>query len=152
MNILVVLRPVHDPAGFTANRKAQKIFVNREGHILNPSDRNVLEAALALAGTGGEVISVALGGEPATETLRMARATGAGRGICIAADSALDPLGVTSILQHLINYLGGVDLVLLGAEVLRLRTRPRWAHGWRRRSTGHMPTMPTRPPHWPTTG
>ena len=120
MNILVVLRPVRDPAGFTVNRKAQKIFSNREGFILNPSDRNALEAALALAGTDGHVSAVALGGEPALEILRMARAAGAGRAIRIATAEApaLDPLGVTAVLQHMITHVGGVDLVLLGADVL----------------------------------
>jgi len=118
--IVVVLRPVRDPAGFTVNRKAQKIFSNREGYILNPSDRNALEAALALAGPEGEVTVVALGGEPALEALRMARATGAGRAICVvtAGGPALDPFGATTVLQRVINHIGAVDLVLLGAVVL----------------------------------
>ncbi len=37
MNILVILRAVLDPNGFTVNRRAQKVFVNREDFIINPS-------------------------------------------------------------------------------------------------------------------
>jgi len=120
MNTLVVLRPVRDPAGFTVNRKAQKIFTNREGYLLNPSDRNALEAALALAVQEGEVIVAAIGGEPALDVLRMARATGAGRAIHVpnAEAAGLDPAGAASVLQHLITHLGSIDLVLLGADVL----------------------------------
>jgi electron transfer flavoprotein alpha/beta subunit len=120
MNCLVVLRPVRDPAGFTVNRKAQKIFFNRDGFMVNPSDRNALEAALCAAGADGSVIAVAIGGEPALDALRMARAAGAGRAICVAPPDglALDAGGFTKVLQQLVARLGGVDLVLLGAEVL----------------------------------
>ena len=120
MNILVVLRPVRDPAGFTVNRKAQKIFSNREGFILNPSDRNALEAALGAVGADGSVTVAAIGDEPALDALRMARAAGAGRAICVAPRTglALDAGGFTQVLQQLVAHLGGVDLVLLGAEVL----------------------------------
>jgi electron transfer flavoprotein alpha/beta subunit len=118
--LVVVLRPLRDPAGFTVNRKAQKIFVNRERFIVNPSDRNALEAALGVAGAGGSVTAVAMGGEPAVDALRMARAAGAGRAICVAPPDGqpLDAGGFTKVLQQLVAHLGGVDLVLLGAEVL----------------------------------
>jgi len=120
MNSLVVLRPVRDPAGFTVNRKAQKIFVNRERFIVNPSDRNALETALCAAGADGGVTAAAIGGEPALNALRMARAAGAGRAICIAPPDgqALDAGGFTKVLQQLVAHVGGVDLVLLGAEAL----------------------------------
>ena len=111
MNTLVVLRPVRDPAGFTVNRKVQKIFSNREGYILNPSDRNALEAALALAGAEGEVIVVALGGEPALDALRMARATGANLAIHIAVPEnlVLDAFGITRVLRQVDRHVGGAE-------------------------------------------
>ncbi len=120
MNILVILRAVRDPAGFTVNRKAQKIFVNREAFILNPSDRNALEAALQLAGAEGSVTAVAWGAQPGLDALQQARATGAGRAIWVSlADvPALDALGLTKLLQSVITHGGPVDLVLFGAEVL----------------------------------
>jgi electron transfer flavoprotein beta subunit len=118
MNPLVLLRTVRDPAGFTVNRKAQRIFNNRPGFILNPSDRNALEAALAAAGAEGQVTAVALGGQPAEEALRSARATGAARALQLVDAPALDPLAIATLLCQLVRHLGGVDLVLLGAEVL----------------------------------
>jgi electron transfer flavoprotein beta subunit len=125
MNILVVLRPVRDPASFTVNRKAQKIFIHRESFIINPSDRNALEAALALAGAEHSVTAVAYGAEPALAVLRQARATGASRAIWVPAPQTvvpdpvgLDALSATKILQHVVTFVGSVDLLLLGAEVL----------------------------------
>lgn len=119
MNILVILRPVRDPAGFTVNRKAQKIFVNRAGFIVNPSDRNALEAALDLAGADGFVTVAALASEPALEALQMARAAGAGRAIQVSVEraTALDALGITKVFQDVVAHLGEVDLVLLGADL-----------------------------------
>jgi|SRR5579859_155361 len=118
MNILVVLRAVRDPAGFTVNRKAQKVFVNRERFIINPADRNALEAGLQV--TEGSVTAVALGGETAHEVLRQARAAGAARAIWVPLPEAapLDARGATAILQRVVGQIGSVDLVLLGAEVL----------------------------------
>ena len=122
MNILVLLRSVLDPAGFTVNRKAQKVFVNRQRFIVNPADRNALEAALALGGAQDTVTVAALGGPAAGQTagqaLQMARAMGAQRAVCVEATAGLDAVGVTRVLQALVAHLGGVDLVLMGGEVL----------------------------------
>lgn len=120
MNILVVLSAVRDPASFTVNRKAGKIFVNRERFILNPSDRNALEAALQAAGAEGSVTAVAYGAEPEVDVLRQARAMGAGRAIWVPLPGvpALDAQGATRVLQRVVAYVGVFDLVLLGAEVL----------------------------------
>ncbi len=117
MNILVLLRPVRDPAGITVNRKAQKVFVNRETFIINPSDRNALEAALQ---TGGTVTAVAWGGAPAEDALRLALATGAARAVqlCDPVLEQADALVLVTVLQRLVTHLGGVDLILLGADAL----------------------------------
>ena len=120
MNFLVALRAVLDPAGFTVNRKAQKVFINRQSYIINPSDRNALEAALSLAGANGSVTAVAIGGKPAEDALRLARATGAGRAIWVADPDKTHPdaLCVATVLQRVVAHAGPFDLVLLGAEVL----------------------------------
>jgi electron transfer flavoprotein beta subunit len=117
MNILVILRAVKDPAGLTVNRKAQKVFVNREEYIFNPSDRNALEAALRLA---GQVTLAACGGAPAEQVLRDARAMGAERAFLLK-DRALEraDAGVLTLaLSRLLDRIGGADLVLCGAECL----------------------------------
>lgn len=117
MNILVILRAIQDPAGLSVNRRAQKVFVNREQYIFNPSDRNALEAALQL---GGEVVVLGVGGAPVEQVLRDARAMGAARAVQIR-DEALknaDALVLTHVLKRAIEHVGGVELVMLGAEVL----------------------------------
>lgn len=139
MNIVVLLRALRDPASFSVNRRAQKIFVHRDLHRLNPADNNALEAALALAGAsaGGSVAALACGGEPAGEALYQARAMGAGRALWVK-DEALQPADgavVTRVVQQALARLGGADLVLLGADVLdadlaQVGPRLAAAQGW----------------------
>jgi electron transfer flavoprotein alpha/beta subunit len=120
MNIVVLLQAVRDPASFTVNRKAQKLFVNREAFIINPSDLNALEAALTLAYVGGTVTALAWGGAPAEDALYQARAMGASRALLVR-DAALpdaDAGAVTRVVQGALEHLGGADLILLGADVL----------------------------------
>jgi len=117
MNILVILRAVQDPSGLSVNRRAQKVFINREQYLFNPSDRNALEAALQL---GGRVTVLGLGGAPAEQVLRDARAMGAARAVQIRDEGLknADAFVLTGVFQRAIEQLGGIDLVLLGAEVL----------------------------------
>jgi electron transfer flavoprotein beta subunit len=118
MNILVILRAVLDPGGFTVNRRAQKVFVNREQFIVNPSDKNALEAALSLATADDTVVAVAFGEAPAEDALRQARSLGAGRALLVR-DPALkeaDALVMTSALQRLAAQVG-VELALMGDDV-----------------------------------
>ena len=115
MNSLVLLHPLRDPASFTVNRKAQRIFVHREQYSLNPSDKNALEAALQL---GGSVTAVALGDAPAEDYLRLARAMGAQRAVQIKAPASADASAVVSILQSALEQLEPMDVIFLGAEVL----------------------------------
>ena len=131
MNIFVILRAVKDPAGLTVNRKAHKVFVNREEYIFNPSDRNALEAALRLA---GQVTVAACGGAPAEQVLRDARAMGAERAYLLK-DRTLeraDAGALTLALSRLLDRIGGADLVLCGAECLDADL----ARAWPRLCTG----------------
>ena len=61
MRIVVAIKQVLDPRGFTVNRKAEKIFVNREEYVINPADKCALEAALQMAGDVSVRRSTALG-------------------------------------------------------------------------------------------
>jgi electron transfer flavoprotein beta subunit len=120
MNILVVLRAVRDPAGFTVNRKAQKVFVNRDTYIVNPADQNALEAALRLAGEAGSVIALAYGDTQAEAALYLARTRGAARAVWVRAPALKDADAgiVTKVIERAVAHMGGVDVVALGAEVL----------------------------------
>lgn len=117
MHTLVILKAVRDPNGLTVNRRAQKVFINREQFIFNPSDRNALEAALRL---GGEVTVAAFGGAPDEQLLREARAMGASRAIHLN-DPALamaDALVLANVLARVVQHLGQVDVIVTGAEAL----------------------------------
>lgn len=127
MNVVVVLRALRDPAGFTVNRKAQKIFYNRDLYRLNPADANALEAGLALADAGHSLAAVAYGGGPAQDVLYQARALGAHRALWVHDDrldappagrSPADGAVVVRLVMRALDHLGGADLVLLGSEVL----------------------------------
>jgi electron transfer flavoprotein beta subunit len=124
MNIVVLLRAVRDPRSFSVNRKAQKIFINRETFMINPSDRNALEVALRLRGETGRVTAIAAGLDVAEDALRQALAAGADRAILIAdhhlqhADGAVVARAFMRLLDHIGSHGGPAELVLLGAEAL----------------------------------
>ena len=58
MKILVCVKQVLDPRGMTVNRKAEKVFINREEYILDPASKAALEAASHLKQGGAEVIAI----------------------------------------------------------------------------------------------
>src|SRR5260221_11829526 len=98
MRILVPIKQILDPAGLMVNRKAGKVFVNREDYLMNPASKCALEAALTIAETFRrsvftEVIAVSCGGEQAADALREARAMGVDRAILIPVE-AVDSGGV----------------------------------------------------------
>lgn len=118
MNILVFLHPIRNPASFTVNRKAQKIFIHRDEYVINPADKNALEAALRL--DDATVTAVALGDGPADEAVRLARAMGAARAIRVS-DPALtnpDASAYVAVLQQVLTHIGGAELIMLGADVV----------------------------------
>jgi electron transfer flavoprotein beta subunit len=120
MNIVVLLRALRDPAGFTVNRKAQKIFYNRDLYQLNPADHCALEAGLRLADHGHHLAAIAYGGPPAQDVLYDARAKGAHRALWVddAALTEADGAVIARVAAGALNHLGGADLALLGADVL----------------------------------
>ncbi len=121
MRIVVAIKQVQDPTGFTVNRKAEKIFVNREEYITNPADKCALETALQIKDTtGAEVIVLCGGPERAQEALRQAWAMGADRGIHLTDPlfAGADGLVAARLLAAAIRKLGEVDLVLTGDRAL----------------------------------
>ena len=121
MKIVVAIKQVLDPRGFTVNRKAEKIFVNREEYIINPADRCALEVALRLKdAAGAEVIVLAGGPERAGDALRQAWAMGADRGIHLTDKlfAGADGLVAAKLLAAAIRKLADVDLALTGDHAL----------------------------------
>jgi len=93
MKIVVAIKQVLDPLGFTVNRKAEKIFVNREEYVINPADKCALEAALHIKdATGAEVVVLCGGPDRADEALRQAWAMGADQGVHLTDKLLPEPM------------------------------------------------------------
>lgn len=121
MRVIVVIGRALDPAGIVVNRRAGRIFINREEYILPPADRCALEAAMRIKdATGCEVIALPRALFPDDDMLRQALAIGADRAIYLSGGSAdcADDAVMASVLAAAIRRLGGADLVLTGAATL----------------------------------
>ena len=121
MRFIVILGRVLDPRGIAVNRRAGRIFVNREAYILQPADRCALEAALRLKDAGEvEVLALQRSPLPNADVLRWALATGADRAIYLTGDElvAADDSVMACVLAAVVGRLGEVDLILTGATTL----------------------------------
>ena len=128
MRIVVCVKQVLDPRGFTVNRKAEKVFVNREEYVLDPASKVALRVAAtvksALEASNGstppEIVAISLGPDRVDDALREAMAFGADRAIHLkdAAFESADAKVAAHALATAIGKLGGADLVLLGARSL----------------------------------
>ena len=117
MKIVVCVKQVLDPRGMTVNRKAEKIFINREEYLVDPASKAALEAASSLKADGVEVIAISVGTERVDDALREAMARGADRAILIRSDSS-DGGVVANLIAAAIDKLDEVDLVLCGDRSL----------------------------------
>ena len=86
---------------------------------MNPPDENAVEEALRIkeSGKANEVVVVSIGEEKSKETIRTALAMGADRGIFIKADSDIEPIGVSKILQK-VTEKEKPSLVLMGKQAI----------------------------------
>jgi electron transfer flavoprotein beta subunit len=119
MKILVCVKQVLDPTGLTVNRKAEKVFVNREEFILDPASKAALEAAsdLKQAGAASQVIAISVGPERVEDGLREALARGADRAIWIRSEGS-DALVIANLIAAAVRKLGAIDLIIAGHQSL----------------------------------
>jgi electron transfer flavoprotein beta subunit len=142
-NIIVLIGRVLDPSGIVFNRRAGRLFVNREEYLLQPADRCALEAALRIkeagrlkGGPDAQVVALPRTLLPDDDVLRQAVATGADRAIYLAGQVAnADDALMARALAAVVERLGGADLVLTGATTLdtgqgQLGPRLAEALGW----------------------
>lgn len=122
--IVVCLKPVPDPKEWhrLSLDPVTKTLV-REGisSVINPLDRNALEAALVLKdATGAEVVVVSMAPPNAKPLLMEALAMGADRA-CLLSDPAFagsDSLATSRILAAGIRRMGPFDIVLCGNQTI----------------------------------
>jgi len=117
MKILVCIKQVLDPGGITVNRKAEKVFINREEFILDPASKAALEAANDLKQAGAEVIAISVGPERVEDGLREALARGADRAIWIRSEGG-DALVTANLIAAAARKIGEIDLIIAGHQAL----------------------------------
>ena len=117
MKVFVCVKQVLDPRGMTVNRKAEKVFINREEYILDPASKAALETANDLKQAGAEVIAISVGPERVEDALREAMARGADRAIWIRSDGG-DALVIANLIAAAVRKLGDIDLIIAGHQSL----------------------------------
>jgi electron transfer flavoprotein beta subunit len=122
MNIVVLLKQVHDPnipraALRIANGGRALEMSAGSPQILNGYDANALEEGIRLRDIhGGTLTAISVGPESARDVLRRAIAMGADRALHADGASGLDSDAFTTatLLAAAIRTVGAVDLVLAG--------------------------------------
>lgn len=140
MRIAVIVGSVLDPSGIVVNRRAGRLFVNREEYIIHPADRAALEAALRIKdSTDCEVVALARSPLHSDDVLRQALSRGADRAISIPLGEKPAESADTAVMAHMLaaalRRLDPVQLVLLGSTTLDMgsgQLGPRLAEalGW----------------------
>ena len=131
MRIIVCLKPVPDPKYWSRLRLDSKTkTLIRDGipSIINPLDKNALEAALQLQEKeGGEVIILSMAPLFCLSILREALAMGGDRAVLLSdkAFAGSDTLATSYILSEGVKKIGPFDLILCGNQTI---------DGW----TGHV--------------
>jgi len=121
MRVIVPIKQILDPTGFTVHRRLERVFVNREDYIINPNDKNALEEALRLKDTyGAEVIVLSLGEPRVDDALREALALGADQAFLLTDETfaGVDVAAATLILGKAIEKIGGYDLIVTGQRAV----------------------------------
>lgn len=127
MRVIVPIKQILDPTGFTVHRRLERIFINREDYIINPNDKNALEEALRLRDAHGvEVIALSLGEARVDDALREALAMGADQAFLLTdeAFAEADAAAAALILAKAIERIGdlgsgnGYDLILTGQRAM----------------------------------
>jgi electron transfer flavoprotein beta subunit len=121
MRIIVTIKQILDPAGFSVHRRLERVFINQENYIINPNDKNALETALRLKDAhGAEVIALSLGEPRVDDALREALALGADQAFLLTdeAFAEADAAVAALVLGKAIQKIGEYDLVLTGQRAL----------------------------------
>ena len=122
MNVAVCVKPVPDPKHYDKiTIDPETKLLKRQGApmVINPVDKNAIEAALQLKERfGGKVVLVSMAPPDARETLIEGLAMGADEA-CLLSDRAFvgsDTLATARVLAAGLKKIGELDLVLTGSE------------------------------------
>ena len=123
MKYIVCVKQVPDTSGKVAVKPDGTLDRASMATIINPDDKNAIEAALALKDqNGAEVIVVTMGPPPAEGMLREIMAMGADRAVLVSGREfgGSDTFATSQILAAAINKLGvdEDDIVFCGRQAL----------------------------------
>ena len=120
MKILVAVKRVIDyNVQIRVKEDGSGVVTDNVKMSTNPPDDNAIEEAVKIkeSGKATEVIAVTVGEEKAQETVRKALAVGADRGIHVKAESTIEPLAVSKVLQKIVEK-EKPDLVFMGKQAI----------------------------------
>ena len=123
MKYIVCVKQVPDTSGKVAVKPDGTLDRASMATIINPDDKNAIEAALALKDqNGAEVIVVTMGPPPAEGMLREIMAMGADRAVLVSGREfgGSDTFATSQILAAAINKIGveDDDIVLCGRQAI----------------------------------
>ncbi|MDO5015943.1 MAG: electron transfer flavoprotein subunit beta/FixA family protein [Eubacteriales bacterium] len=118
MNIAVLIKQVPVSNKVSVDPETHALIRASVEGMINPSDRNAIEAALALRDQqGGKVVVFTMGPPQAESSLREAMAIGCDEA-CLITDRAFgraDTLATARVLAKAVEYYGDIDLIVCGA-------------------------------------
>ncbi|MDR1835906.1 MAG: electron transfer flavoprotein subunit beta/FixA family protein [Fusobacteriaceae bacterium] len=121
MNIIVCIKQVPNTNEVKINQETGTLIRDGVPSIINPDDRNAIEAALQLRDlNGGKVTVISMGPPQAKEALREAYAMGADE-VYLITDRAFggsDTWATATIIAAAIEKIGGYDLVFCGRQAI----------------------------------
>ena len=120
MKILVpIKRVVDDNVKVRPLSDNSNVDLNNVKMAVNPFCEIALEEAVRLkeSGKATEVIAVSVGKSDSQEQLRTALALGADRAVLVETDSLLEPLGISKVLQKVIED-EKPEIVILGKQAI----------------------------------
>lgn len=121
MNIIVCLKQVPDTNEVRINQETGTLIRDGVPSIINPDDKNALEAALTIKDEkGGKVTVVSMGPPQAKEALREALAMGADEAILVSdrAFGGSDTWATATVLAAAIEKVGNYDIILCGRQAI----------------------------------
>ena len=121
MNIIVCLKQVPDTNEVRINQETGTLIRDGVPSIINPDDKNALEAALAIKDERGAKVTVLSMGPPqAKDALKEALAMGADEAILVSdrAFGGSDTWATATILAAAIEKIGSYDIILCGRQAI----------------------------------
>lgn len=121
MNIIVCVKQVPDTSEVKMNPETNTIIRTGVPNIVNPDDKNALEAALQLKELhGGKVTVLTMGPPQAKEAIKECLAMGADEAFLLSdvAFGGADCLATSNALVAGVKKIGDYDLILCGKQAI----------------------------------